>query len=145
MKQLALVAAILLAGVVYGQQHDTYTENYKKIFDDKVTVEGIGEVWIEGKYQMTALNRNFPAFKEVVDLVLLTLESNGLSWTDYKEMETDVESYSIEELKKLHFSITTGGYIESSWEVRNVEGVVTLMRLYPYTTGFMIEVDTKYL
>ena len=146
MKQLALIAAVLLAGVIYGQDIPNVGYEYRYGPNHEATpVKGCGFVEIGGKYQATATNRDYPAFKEVVEKFLAILDSNDVSWKDYTYIDIDTDGLGIDNLEALHFSIATEAYLEAQWVLERTDSIIITATLFLYSTGYRLEVSPKHL
>jgi len=150
MKHPKLALMILVVAFVgsmfaaYGQIPDVYHEFRNGPYRKTMEIKGVGEVQLGGRYQATATNRNFTAFKEVIERTQSILDSNNVSWDSYKG-EVETNGISLDSLESLHFNIATGGHMNIKWEFEKNGTTVIVATLYLYITGYRLEVHPRYL
>lgn len=146
MKYLALVIGIVLAASVYGQEKpNTWTDKTEGTTNEKVYVGGIDSLEVGSVYSIVALNRDLPAFQEVIDEAVRVLEANGIEFKDQYNSDSDFKFKDPEKASDVHFKIVRGGSVQISWVISTDNGIAVLAFLFLETTGFNFEVDPRYI
>lgn len=111
--------------------------------DKTVSIAGIGEIEVGADYSITALNRDLPAFKEVVKDVKRILAANNIEFSDHYNEGGTFKVESTENLSDIHWKVVTGEDIYISWLVYDSEEAYALAFLYLTRIGYRFSVEPR--